>query len=296
VLATEHDVTVLEEERRAPEGDEYRIMVAVANPKNAIQMVRTTYRLCDANQARVKLLHMVPVPEQVPLHDAGNYMLEGKEAIVEAMLYLEPLFPVTTIISYCRNVARGIINAVREKKINLLILGWHGKPKSYGFRFGRTIDPVIERSPCHVVVLKGADSKQQFKRILVPVAGGPNSSFALEVASMLVDKDDGMITVFTVATDREHFDIVGFVSEHKERLQIPGERISMNAVNADKVVEAILQEAEDYDLVVIGCTQKSKLYQMTHEPVPDGVARRCQRPLAIVNATNGIQSWIRRWV
>lgn len=295
-LATEHDVTVLEEERRAPEGAEFRIMVAVANPKNAIQMVRTTYRLCDANQARVKLLHMVPVPEQVPLHDAGDYMLEGKEAIVEAMLYLEPLFPVTTIISYCRNVARGIINAVREKKIDLLILGWHGRPKSYGFRFGRTIDPVIERSPCNVVVLKGADSKQQFKRILVPVAGGPNSSFALEVASMLVDKEEGMITVFTVATAREHFDIVGFVSEHKDRLQISGEQISMNAVNANNVVEAILQEAEAYDLVVIGSTQTSKFYQITHEPVPDAVARRCNRPLAMVNATKGIQSWIRRWI
>ncbi len=297
VLAGEHDVTVLEEDRRAPEGDEYRIMVAVANPKNAIQMVRTTYRLCDANQARVKLLHMVPVPEQVPLSDAGKYMMEGKEAIVEAMLYLEPLFPVTTIISYCRNVARGIINAVRDKKIDLLILGWHGQPKkSYGFRFGRTIDPVIERSPCNVVVLKGADSKQQFKRILVPVAGGPNSSFALEIAGMLVDKDDGLITVFTVATDREHFDVVGFVSEHKERLQIPNERISMNAVNATNITEAILQESEDYDLVVIGCTQRSKVYQITHEAVPDAVARRCQRPIAMVNATKGIQSWIRRWI
>jgi nucleotide-binding universal stress UspA family protein len=239
---------------------------------------------------------MVPVPEQVPLHDADKYMLEGKEAIVEAMLYLEPLFPVTTIISYCRNVARGIINAVRDKNINLLILGWHGKPKSYGFRFGRTIDPVIERSPCNVVILKGADTKQQFKHILVPVAGGPNSGFALEVASMLVDKDDGMVTVFTVATEREHFDIVGFVSEHRERLQISGEHITMNAVNAVNVVDAILKESENYDLVVIGCTQKSKIYQMTREAVPEAVARRCQQPLVMVNATKGIQSWIRRWV
>ena len=294
VLATEHDITVLEEER-APEGDEYRIMVAVANPQNAIQMVRTTYRLCDATSARVKLLHMVPVPDQVPLTDAEKYMLEGREAIVETMLYLEPLFPITTIISYCRNAARGIVNAIKQKKIDMLIIGWHGRPRTYGFRFGRTIDPIIERSPCNVVILKGGGN-QQFKRILVPVAGGPNGGFALEIACMLVDKEEGVINVFTVATDRDKFDVVGFVSEHKERLQIPGEHISMKAVNATKVTEAILQEAEEHDLVVIGCTRKSRIYQMTREAVPEAVARRCQQPVVMVNAAHGIQSWIKRWI
>jgi nucleotide-binding universal stress UspA family protein len=146
-----------------------------------------------------------------------------------------------------------------------------------------------------VVILKGGGN-QQFKRILVPVAGGPNGGFALEIASMLVDKEEGLINVFTVATDHDKFDIVGFVSEHKERLQIPGERISMKAVNAAKVTDAILQEAEDHDLVVIGCTRKSRIYQMTHEAVPEAVARRCQQPVVMVNAAHGIQSWIKRWI
>jgi nucleotide-binding universal stress UspA family protein len=294
VLATEHDITVLEEEG-APEGDEYRIMVAVANPKNAIQMVRTTYRLCDATHARVKLLHMVPVPDQVPLTDAEKYMLEGKEAIVEAMLYLEPLFPITTIISYCRNVARGIVNAVREKKIDMLIVGWYGRSRTYGFSFGSTIDPIIERSPCNVVVLKGGGN-QKFKRILVPVAGGPNGGFALEIASMLAEKEEGAITAFTVVTDQEKFDIVGFVSEHKERLQVPSEHIAMKAVNATNVVDAILKEAEEYDLVVIGCTRKPRIYQVTRESIPETIARRCPQPLVMVNAAKGIQSWIKRWI
>ena len=82
-------------------------MVSVANPKNSLEIVRTAHMLCEAKKARVELLHMVPVPDQVPLTDADNYMLEGKEAIVEAMLYLVFLFPISTTIRYCRNVARG---------------------------------------------------------------------------------------------------------------------------------------------------------------------------------------------
>ena len=93
-LPAESEIRVLEEVE-APEGDEYRIMV--------------------------------PVPDQVALSDAEKYMTEGREGIVEAMLYLVQRFPVTTTFRYCRNIARGITSAVREKKIGLLIMGWHGE-------------------------------------------------------------------------------------------------------------------------------------------------------------------------
>ncbi|MHC4563413.1 MAG: APC family permease, partial [Planctomycetota bacterium] len=65
--AGEHDIQVLEEAPSPKKAGEYRMMVAVANPDNALQMVRTTYRLAQAKSANVQLLHMVPVPPQVPL-------------------------------------------------------------------------------------------------------------------------------------------------------------------------------------------------------------------------------------
>jgi len=153
VATAEHEIRVLEE-ARAPEAGGYRIMVAVANPDSALELVRNTYKLCGAKEARVELLHMVPVPDQVPLADAGRHMLEGKEAIVETMLYLAPQFAISTTIRYCRNVARGIVSAVREKRIDLLIMGWHGRARSRGFNLGSTLDPVIERVPCNVLILK----------------------------------------------------------------------------------------------------------------------------------------------
>ena len=70
--------------------------LAVANPKNALELVRNTYKLCGAKKARVELLNMVPVPDQVPLTDAEAYLTEGREAVVESMLYLMPLFPVSS--------------------------------------------------------------------------------------------------------------------------------------------------------------------------------------------------------
>ncbi|MCK4337657.1 MAG: amino acid permease, partial [Candidatus Aminicenantes bacterium] len=195
-IATEDEVQVIEEDS-APKGDQYRIIVSVANPNNALDLIRTTYFISEAKNARIKLLHMVPVPEQMPLAEAEKYMIEGKEAIVEAMLYLIIKFPITTTIRYCRNIARGILSAIREKKTDMIIMGWHGKPRRHAFILGSTVDYIIERANCNVVILKECGNRE-FKKILVPIAGGPNSLFALEIASILAEKDDSKITAFIV--------------------------------------------------------------------------------------------------
>ncbi|MGA1839976.1 MAG: amino acid permease [bacterium] len=290
---TAEEIQVLEEEK-APEGDEYRVMVAVANPKNSIELVRTTYNLCKAKKARVELLHMVPVPEQVPLSDAQEYMMEGKEAIVEAMLYLIFLFPISTTIRYCRNIARGIVSAIREKKIDMLIMGWHGHQRTYGFKLGSTVDPIIERSPCNVVIMKNC-YETNFKRILVPMVGGPNGAFALEIASILADKEEGQICAYTVHSDKSKFNIENFVEANKDKISLSLDRITIKAIIASTPVEAILNEAKDYDLIVLGCTRDPLIYQFVRESIPDIVARKCNKPLIMVKASGGIRSWIKRW-
>ena len=274
-------------------------MVAVANPENALEIVRTTYRICQAKDARVELLHMVPVPAQVRLHDAEKYMLEGKEGIIETMLYLAPEFPISTQLRYCRNIARGIVSAVRQKKINMLILGWHGRTRARHFTLGSTVDPVFERSPCDVVMMKDCGGNRRFKRILVPLAGGPNGPLALEVAGMLADDDEGEIVAFTV-NGRRDFDLEGYVQANIKSLQLPADRVSIKTVTARSVTQGILKEAgkadENYDLVVLGSTGKTRLRQMAKNPIPETVAKRCRKPLVMVKASAGIQSWIKRWI
>jgi len=295
-VTTEEEIQIIEEEK-APEGEgkEYSIMVPVANPKNALDMVRTTYMLCGAKQARVELLHMVPVPDQAPLTSADEYMLEGKEGIVEAMLYLAPLFPLSTTIRYCRNIPRGIVSAVREKKTDMLIMGWHGKTKSYGFNLGSTVDPIIERTPCNVVILKNI-GRRKFNKVLLPLAGGPNGAFALEIASILAEKDNGQIVIFTLTDEKKAFDPNQFMDEHQDNIHIDRKKISTKTAHTHKVAQAILKEAKNYDLIVLGYTGRSMIYQVAANSIPEIIARRSTTPLAIVKAAGGIRSWIHRWI
>lgn len=322
-VATEDEIIVIEESQQTlvtdtPETEKttgparirtapgkqakHRVMVALANPNNALELIRNTYKICGAKNASVELLHMVPVPEQTPLSDAEQYMLEGKESMLEAMLYLAPQFPLSSTMRYCRNVARGIVSAIREKHIDTLIMGWHGRQSGLRtFNLGSTVDPIVERSPSNVVILKDCGGNVEFRNVLVPLAGGHNAAYALEVASILCE-DDGQVTAITIqnAQNRNQgFNIDQFVRQHARQIHLPEQQVRTRTLQTeDNVAEVILAQAGqgDYDLIVMGCTREPLLRQVTRNIIPDAVADRCPLPLVMVKATGGLRSWLHRWI
>jgi amino acid transporter/nucleotide-binding universal stress UspA family protein len=297
-IATEDEIHVFRDEKATDvRGDETRIMVAVANPANAISLVQSTYRFCQSvERPHVELIHMVPVPSAVALRDAERYMYEGREAIMESMLYLAPEYPISSTLRYCRNPARGITSAVAEKDVDTLILGWHGRSNHKHFTIGSTIDQVIERAPCNVVMMKNTGGNRQYNRVLVPLAGGPNGALALRTASVLAS-DEAEITAFTVHSKKRTFDVAGFVAEHAPALSLPVDRVRCEVAISDDVTEAILHEAEEYDLVVLGSTREPLLLRhIGQAAIPETVARRCEKPLVMCRAAAGLRSWIRRYI
>jgi len=297
-ITTEDEIQILEEQKHHEEkvGDKYPIMVAVANPANATQLIQSTYRLCGAKDAQVELIHMVPVPDLVSLRDAKKYTQPGKEGLFEVMLSLSMHFPISTTIRYCRNIARGIVSAIREKKTKMLVLGWHGVKHHDIFSIGSKIDPIIEQSPCNVVVLKDCGGNKEFKSALVPIAGGPNGAFALEIASILTNPDGGTVTAFTVDSGRRAFDLDAFVDENARKLGIPRHHFKTKTIKSNSTVKAILTEAKKYDLVVLGTTQKPLLLQIGRMSLPEKIACRTSKPVVMVKSNIGVSSWIRKWI
>ena len=196
---------------------------------------------------------------------------------------------------YCRNVARGIISAVREKRIDMLIMGWHGQHRSAPYTLGSTVDPILEQAPCNVVMLKNCGENRKFKKVLVPIAGGPNSALAMEVADIIADPGEGSLTIFNCLTPARKFDLAGFVKKHRNRCHIPPERLHVEAVFADDVEKAIIEKAQGYDVVVLGSGLEGRMRLLAYEPIPEHIARCSDIPLVMVRATAGIRGWLRRY-
>ena len=298
-VTTEDEIQVIEDRchHREDVTNKFPIMVAVANPDNAEALVKSTYHLCGAKDARVELIHMVPVPDQIALQDGWYSCRDGREAMLVVMRELAEHFPISTTLRYCRNVARGIVAAVREKRIGILVLGWHGQSTHRTFSIGSTVDPIIEQSPCDIVVLKDCGPDTVFRKVLVPLAGGPNGALALEIASILCEEDTEKtpITVLNVDTGR-HIDIAYFVDEQTARKGLDRSRFVTRTTTAADPIKAILAESENFDLIVLGTTQKSILKQFARHSIPEEIAHRCSKPTVIVKANIGVRSWLKRWI
>ena len=297
-ITTEDEILVLEEERvvEAPK-DKYRVMVPVANPDNAIELVRNAYRLCRAKDAQVELIHMVPVPGLLGLKSAERFMETGREALVEAMLYLSIHFPLSTTMRYCRNIARGIVQAIRQKKVKMLVLGWHGGEAGTYFVMGSKIDPIIEQAPCDIVVMKDCGGNEDYTNVLVPVGGGPNAGFALEIASIIANPENRKITALSVDTGRrEPLDIEAWLDSQCEKRKLPRSVFAARTVKAKSSTAAILRESRKHDLVVIGATNKPLIYRIAARTLPEKIAYRCRTPMVMVKKATGVTSWIKRWI
>jgi len=290
----EGDIRVLEEEEAAPEnGEAYRVMIPIANPDNALSLISNTIKLCGKRKARIKLLHMVSVPDQVPLTDARKSITEGREGIVEAMLYLKPRFPITTSIRYGRNVARGIVSAIREKKIDLIIMGWHGKREDQRFNLGSIIDPVVNRSPSDIIILKDCSNKR-FKNILIPLYGDYNDIFSLETAAYLLDPDGGKITVlYLYGNTKQHTkqQIESLLADiYDGKLEL-----DLKVSSARDIVRVVVNASRHFDLVVIGIEDRF-LTRFGILSSSEIIANQCPAPLALVKCSRKIISWTKRWI
>ena len=296
-LPVESEIRIIEEDE-APEGNEYGIMVPVANPENALSLVWNTHKIGRSRPSRIKLLHMVPVPDQVALTDAETYMTEGREGIVEAMLYLVQRFPVTTTFRYCRNIARGITSAVRERNVDLLIMGWHGKSGDRRFRIGSTLDPVISRAPCNIVILKNCGNKT-FKDILVPLFGDANDGFALDTAERMVHEAEGEITAMplrgAVRKQRGIWSEERYLERLLRRVSHQPVKVQLKPSPPMDPLRAVLRESEQHDLVVLGLSG-SFLRQVGVPTVAEQIARQSSKPLVLAKASKGLSALTKKWI
>jgi len=292
-ITTPNEILTLAEEKEiTAKKPGYRIMVPVSNPEHVISKERIIYELGKSKEnTSIDFIHMVQIPEQVPPpkkpEKFEKYMVKGKEAIAEAILAFDFSFMVNSTIRFCRNIVRGIVNTVREKKSDLLILGWHGHKGFKGFRMGWMLEKITHRVPCDVIILKGKVPK--CKNILVALAEGPHSRLAYETAKTIAKGDNARLTAVHV-DNADEFNFKKFFLKNVE-LDHFNATVQKNTIHGGKVVPSIVYEARNYDLLVIGCSNRAIT------SIAESVARKIgDKPVIIVKASHGIGSWIKKWV
>jgi len=187
------------------------------------------------------------------------------------------------LVRAATRTSRAILDVAREESPDLLLLSWERASGPARYREGRTLDRVILNTPCDAIVVHGRPPAR-IRRVLVPIAGGPNSELAVELATQ-VAPDADVTPLYVARTSLGEPEVLVGQARLQERLQ-PWEdnpHIRPKVVQAKGIVSGILNEAaKGYDLVTIGASNESSLDRFLFGNVPHSVATGFSGPTIIV--------------
>ena len=256
----------------------YRILLPLANPRTARDLVRIGAGVANGRPTEITALGIVEVPEGVSLSEGATQARTSRRLLQRVLDFGdEEGVELRTLVRIGRHAADGVIEAVGEEGSDLVIFGWGGPPTAAqtaraeaeaaeralagangGVRpvFSPTIDAVVRESPCDIAVVKqrGIDKVES---ILVPVRGGPHAELAMRISRDLAKRFGARVVVLHVvpkgigarAIAHEQAAVDAFVREHAGM-----RRASGMIREASSVRQAIIKEAAHHDLVVMGAS------------------------------------------
>lgn len=271
-----------------PDDREYRLVVAVGNPEYAEQLVRTAADVARANDGEIHVVSVVQKPRESPFALFSDETIKAEFAgdrreILDRALETAPdTVPVHGRVAVGTDVADALISAVKELEADALLVGWHGRPRRSEVVLGTTIDVVLRRAPCDVLVERIGLTANGVERVLLPVAGGPHLPLAASVADAVAASNDATIDVLSVVAPTAGEDERETARGHLEEavtLLTAGAETELREAHA--VDDAIVEAAKDCDLVVFGVTRRGVVRRRLVGSIPQTVGRRTDRTVIL---------------
>ena len=301
--ATKIEDTILLEETVAMR--DYSVLLPVANEVMARQLANFGALFALANRGELFALNVIRVPAQLGVTDGRAFLRRSRPLLDEVVAVgREFNVPVRTMLRLGRDISDSILSAAQEREANLMILGWPGQTRHRDQAFGTIIDLMAQNPPCDLAVVRFRRSSAPMQKILVPVAGGPNTRMALELAVTQADALEQVtgqrptVVALNLALgesptaeqmDRQRQQLI----DQFELAELP---IEIEVTHAQDVVEGILAAAVNCDQIVIGASEERLLEQSLFGSIPQRVAEEAPVTTVMVKRHDLVKFGLRRWL
>ncbi len=104
-----------------------RILIPVANPGTAGELVRIGAALLEPRAGELRALGIVEVPEGMPLSEGATRARHARRLLQRVLDYAPEGVPIHPIVRIARHAAEGIVEAAVEEEADLLVFGWGGR-------------------------------------------------------------------------------------------------------------------------------------------------------------------------
>lgn len=290
--------TVVAEE--APVETDYQILVPVANPASVDQLMRTASDIARDEDGEILVMSVVTVPHQTPLSE-GREFTESRREVLDRALEIgrDEGVPVSGVIRIGHDVPKAILNTAEQRDTDAVLLGWRGRTQRGDFVFGSNVDEVITRAKCDVLVERiGEAAGTDVNRLLLPTAGGPHAEYAAEVGAAIARTNDAEIhithTIQPGSTDADRKEAMEKIEQTEKAI---GKDVSVTEelIEADPVVDSIVDTSSDFDITLLGATREGLFQQLLFGAIPEEVGQRADGIVIMAKRNLGIASRISRW-
>jgi nucleotide-binding universal stress UspA family protein len=254
----------------------YVVLLPAREPEQIRLMLPLAAAIARQQGGQVIVLGVVEVPAGRPLSDG---MLESRRVRADFDASGGGLgAPVRSVITVAHDLTDGIRTAAEEQRASLILLGWQAEESSSERLFGQPLDGLLRQPPCDVVVAR-LQSGADWRRVLLPVRGGPHTQLACDVALALAEQHDAAISVLYAANPR--FPDHAVVRESLQSLRsMP--RVTRWLERTIPAEQAILAEAPDHQAIVLGVTGRRGDPEAPIGPLADRILRNTDTTVLLV--------------
>lgn len=265
----------------------YRLLLPLANLEEAKILLPLADIILQEYQGQLLILNVASVPEGTSLSVAAGQASRFREAL-SALLSerVNITAQIKTIARVAAEVWDGIWDVVAQEQINLLLLGWRSAAMAE-CAVSELNDFRLANPPCDVVAvhpsahIRDIEGWQAARRILLPVRGGANSTLTLRIGHALAQQVNAAITLLHVTRRETRDDEAQFVDEFSPALH-GLERISRSVTTKGDIPNEIVQEARDYQVVVMGAPSRNVHSDGWSGPLLDTVVAGTDTTLIVV--------------
>jgi amino acid transporter/nucleotide-binding universal stress UspA family protein len=279
---------------------QFHILVPVANEATVEQLQRFAVDMAKAYTADITVLNVIQVPPQLPPSEGRKYLDSARSLLGKAIQVAEDdQIPVYSLVKLSHNIPKAIVETCKERKIDLMILGWEGERPAHDRVFGTITDEIILNTVCDVALICRAPSKDtKIKRLLIPVSSIEYAILSLKIAETLL-REDGTPIVLFHATERE--DVETVEKKYREELEkrkdeISPDRYQVVIKKTDNVVEAVLAEIQQNDLIIMGAPEEGLVRRAFFGDFPLQITRGTDVPIILTKRYTGdVKSWFQKF-
>jgi CIC family chloride channel protein len=311
---------------RAPATGKGRMLVPIHNPQNAVALLQIAASIAHDLHYEIDCLHVIRIARDRSPDEASVSTVASRRLLSHAQhLGRNWQIPIHTQIRVAHDPAQAILETIKERRINITLMGWKGSTFTPGKIFGDVVDTVLRQAACNVVFVKLEDlgrahipaanssdppsweipqpnspttshnAKLRIDRWLVPLAGGPNAQQAVKLLPGLVSlshtPEIRLCQVFHPSDDRHDTSTLDeqtkFLSRKLSRRN--GNCVVSSSVCAKTIPEAVLALAQTYksDAIILGASREGIFQQALKGNIPEAIALHSNCTVIIVRGALG---------